>query len=248
MRTAVMLTTVTALLLWWDVRLKAMQAACRPAARRHLDRTVSGMAHSLLVLARHYGGLSVDLDRRLVSDVPSPTLICANHQSVADIVVLMDALRAHRLRFVAKQELSRGFPAVSEVLRIQRHALINRRGDYRRGAEELRRLGRETRQGVSPVVFPEGTRSRTGEVHEFRAGGIRTILGGANVPITAVAVDGGYRFASFADITGGLSSIQYRARLVGIFHHDGTKQGILDAVEQAESAVRTQIERWRANR
>ena len=242
----IMLLAVTALLLWWDLRLKALQAVCRPAARRHLDRVVSKMAHSLLMLARHYGGLTVDLDQRLVTDVPSPTLICANHQSVADIVVLMDALRAHRLRFVAKKELARGFPAVSEVLRIQRHALINRRGDYRKGAKELRRIGRETRQGASPVVFPEGTRSRTGEVHEFRAGGIRTILGEATVPITAVAVDGGYRFASFADITTGLSSIRYRARLVGVFHHDGTKQGILRAIEQAESAVRAQIDRWRA--
>ncbi len=246
MGTVIMLAAVTALLLWWDVSLKAMQALSRPIARRHLDRVVWKMAHALLSLARHYGGLTVELDRRLVTDVPSPTLVCANHQSVADIVVLFDALRAHRLRFVAKKELARGFPAVSEVLRIQRHALINRMGDYRRGSQELRRLGRETRDGVSPVVFPEGTRSRTGEVYEFRAGGIRTILGQATVPITAVAVDGGYRIASFADITRGLSSIRYRAHLVGVFHHDGTKQSVLTAIGQAEAAVRAQVERWRA--
>ncbi len=241
-----MLLCFASLLLVWDVQLKAMQALSRPIARRHLDRTVWKMAHRLLSVAKCYGGLTVEIDRRLLSDVPAPTVVCANHQSVADIIVLFDALRRHRVRFVAKKELSRGFPAVSEVLRIQRHALINRTGDYRDGARQLHRLGRDTRGGASVVVFPEGTRSRTGEVHEFRGGGIRTILNEALVPITAVAVDGGYRFSSLADTIGGLSTITYRASLVGVFDHDGTKQSILQALKQAEAAVRAQIAAWRA--
>ena len=240
-----MLLCFAALLLFWDVQLKVMQALSRPLARRHLDRTVWRMAHRLLSIARHYGGLTVELDRRLLTDVPSPTLVCSNHQSVADIVVLFDALRRHKLRFVAKKELSRGFPAVSEVLRIQRHALINRTGDYRAGARQLHRLGRETRDGASVVVFPEGTRSRTGDVHEFRGGGIRAILAEALVPITAVAVDGGYRFSSVSDTINGLSTITYRASLVGVFDHDGTKPSIVRALKQAENAVRAQIAMWR---
>ena len=240
-----MLLCIVGLLLGWDIQLKLLQAVNRPLARRHLDRTVSRMAHHLLLITRHYGGLTVDLDRRLVTDVPSPTLVCANHQSVADIVVLMDALHDHTLRFVAKKELSRGFPAVSEVLRIQRHALINRDGDYRRGARELHRLGRETRAGVSPVVFPEGSRSRDGNVCEFHPGGVRTILTETDIPITAVAVDGGYRFVSFGDLIKGLGSITYRARLVGVFAHDGSKQSILKAVSEARDAVSDQIQAWR---
>ena len=151
-----------------------------------------------------------------------------------------------RVRFVAKKELARGFPGVSEVLRIQAHALINRKGDYREVARQLHRLGRETRTGVSPVVFPEGTRSRDGIVRKFHPGGVRMILSRTNVPITAVAVDGGYRFVSVADTIKGLSSITYRTRLVGVFHHDGSKQGIMDAVHDAQRAISDQIDRWRA--
>lgn len=245
---AITMVCVIFLLLVWDVQLKALQAVSRPAARRHLDRVVSGMAHRLLTIVRYYGGLTVELDRRLVHDLPSPTLVVANHQSVADIVVLLDALSSHRIRFVAKAELAHGFPAVSEVLRIQRHAFVNRTGDFRRGAREMRRLGRETSERVSPVIFPEGTRSRTGEVRTFHAGGVRTILGSAptNVPITAVAVDGGYRFVSVGDMLRGLDTITYRAKHVGTYSHDGTKQSVGAALSSAQVAVAAQIERWRS--
>ncbi len=238
---------VVSLLLAWDVGLKVLQAISRPAARRHLDRAVSGMAHRLLVIVRCYARLTVERDRRLVTDVPSPTLVVANHQSVADIVVLLDALSGHRIRFVAKAELAHGFPGVSEVLRIQRHAFVNRTGDFRHAAIEMRRLGRATHEGISPVVFPEGTRSRSGEVRTFHAGAVRSILAASpNVPITAVAVDGGFRFVSVGDILRGLSSMTYRARLVGVFAHDGTKPSILDALARAQEAVTAQIAEWRS--
>lgn len=245
--TITMLCLVTQLLVW-DVQLKVLQTISRPAARRHLDRSVSGMAHRLLTIVRCYSGLTVERDRRLTTDVPSPTVVVANHQSVADIVVLLDALSEHRIRFVAKAELEHGFPGVSEVLRIQRHAFVNRRANFQQAALELRRLGRATRNGVSPVVFPEGTRSRTGEVRTFHAGGVRTILAAADtLPITAVAVDGGFRFVSVGDILKGLSSITYRARLVGVFEHDGSKPSILDALARAQQAVTEQIAEWRSS-
>lgn len=245
---AITMLCLVSVLLVWDVQLKVLQTVSRPAARRYLDHAVSGMARRLLSIVRTYGGLTVVRDRRLVTEVPSPTLVVANHQSVADIVVLLDALSGHRIRFVAKAELAHGFPAVSEVLRIQRHAFVNRTGDFRRAAQEMRRLGRATREGISPVVFPEGTRSRTGEVGTFHAGAVRSILAASeNVPITAVAVDGGFRFVSVGDILKGLSSMTYRARLVAVIEHDGTKSSILDALSRAQQAVTAQIAAWRSD-
>ena len=241
-----MLLGIFGLLLFWDIQLKAMAAVSLRYARRHLNRIVANMARQLLALVRVYGGLKLDLDRRLITSVPSPTLVCANHQSIADIVVLMAALSSHNLRFVAKKELTRGFPAVSEVLRIQRHALIARGGAFRHATRELRRLGRETAIGNSPVIFPEGTRSRDGVVRTFHPGGIRTILAEARVPITAVAIDGGHNFASVKDLLGGLGRFTYRAKLVGVFEHDGDKATIQRAVDSAQSAIALQVARWQA--
>ncbi|MFP4378523.1 MAG: lysophospholipid acyltransferase family protein [Spirochaetales bacterium] len=239
------LLTVVAQLLLWDFWLKFLQALSRPLARRHLDRHVSGMARRLINLVAFYSKLDFELDRSLVTDVPDPCVVCANHQSVADIAIVLAALERHRVRFVAKQELSRGFPAVSEVLRIQGHALINRKGDFRKVSGQLKELGKQIDRGVTPALFPEGTRSRDGSVRTFHAGGVRTILSGRTAPITAVAVDGGYRFVSLKDLGGRLSSFVYRVKLVGVFNHDGTKGSIQNAVRGAQDAITDQIEVWR---
>jgi 1-acyl-sn-glycerol-3-phosphate acyltransferase len=244
MGTVLMLLSIFGLLIFWDLQLKLYAAVSFTFARRHLNRVVANMARQLSAIVKLYGGLKIDLDPRLRKTIPNPALLCANHQSVADIVVLMAALSGHRLRFVAKQELSRGFPAVSEVLRIQRHALIPRTGAYRHVTRELRRLGRETAIGVSPVIFPEGTRSRDGVVRTFHAGGVRTILQLASVPVIAVAVDGGYHFSSMKELLGGLGSFTYRAKLVGVFSHDGDKSSVQRAVDASHSAICAQVALW----
>jgi 1-acyl-sn-glycerol-3-phosphate acyltransferase len=244
MGTVILIACVTSLLVLWDVLLKTLSATHRGLARFYLRTRISHMAARLMRLARVYGGLRVELDPRLVSLPPNPCLICSNHQSMADIAILLAAFKSHDIRFVAKHELTRGFPAVSEVLRIQRHALINRTGGYRATARALARLGRRARNGSSPVVFPEGTRSRAGDVRQFHTGGIRTILEVTQLPIVGVAIDGGYRFASMQTLIRGLRGITYRVGYVGVFDPGTSKQSIQSAVEQVRSAVVKQIDGW----
>jgi 1-acyl-sn-glycerol-3-phosphate acyltransferase len=243
----VMLVCLAALLLIWDVFLKATSAVLRPAARSFLSARVSFMAARLLRIARVYGGLRVELDPRLSGDLPNPCLVCANHQSVADIAVLLAAFRGHSLRFVAKQELTRGFPAVSEVLRIQRHALINREGGYRTTARALATLGNRARTGISPVVFPEGTRSASGELREFYTGGIRSILSVTPLPVVGVAIDGGHLFARVSNLVGGLHGIVYRVALVGIFKPQSLKSSIRDATSAVHNSINEQLISWRTS-
>jgi len=245
MGTLVLLLTVAFLLVVWDLFLKATSAFARPLARAFLSARVSHMAGRLMRLAKAYGKLDVELDPRLGSRLPNPCLVLANHQSVADIAVLLAAFRSHQLRFVAKQELSRGFPAVSEVLRIQRHALIDR-GGYRETARALAILGRKARSGVSPVVFPEGTRSHDGNLRAFRTGGVRTILGLAKLQIVGVAIDGGHRFARMSNLIKGLAGITYRVAYVGTFDPGDSKGSALDAVARVHDAIEHQLASWRA--
>lgn len=244
MATAVMLLSISGLLVIWDVFLKLTSVLMRPVARKFLDRRVSHMAARLMRLARIYGKLDVRLDPRLKSDLPNPCLVCANHQSVADIAILLAAFRSHGIRFVAKHELSRGFPAVSEVLRIQQHALIDRHGGYRSTARALATLGRRARQGLSPVVFPEGTRSTSGKVKRFQTGGIRTILNVTPLPLVGVAINGGHKFARMSNLVHGLKGITYRVGFVGVFHPGQTKHSIQETVEQIQLAVTRQIQAW----
>ena len=241
-----MLTCLVTQLLLWDLWFKLLQSVSRPALRRSMDRNVSEMARRLVAIVKTYGRLRFEMDPALRHEPPKRTVVCANHQSVSDIAVILAALPNHHVRFVAKKELSRGFPAVSEVLRNQGHALIDRKGDMRSVAVQLKQLGRSIDRGITPALFPEGTRSRDGSVGPFHAAGVRNILSSKPVPITAIAVDGGQRFVSLGELRGITSKDHYRVKLVGVFHHNGSKSEITAAVEAARSAVVAQIERWRA--
>ncbi len=99
--------------------------------------------------------------------VDRPFVIASNHQSWFDIFLLAAALPGS-LRFVAKKELAR-VPLLGRAMRHAGHIFIDRQnrqaafGAYDEAAAAIR-------EGISAVVFPEGTRSRTGELLPFKKG------------------------------------------------------------------------------
>jgi 1-acyl-sn-glycerol-3-phosphate acyltransferase len=247
MRSALMLTCVVTQLILWDIWHKLLRSISSRLCRAVMNRNLAGMARRLVAIVRTYTGIRFEFDPALQTLPPNPTVVCANHQSVADIAVLLASLPNHTVRFVAKRELARGFPAVSDILRTQGHALIHRKGNPREMATTLKKLAQRIPSGISPAVFPEGTRSRDGHVGEFQYAGVRALLLGRTVPITAVAVDGGYRFVSLEQLSKAGPNDRYRTRMVGVFEHDGTKRGIVAALDAARDAIVEQIEEWREN-
>jgi 1-acyl-sn-glycerol-3-phosphate acyltransferase len=170
-------------------------------------------------------------------------MLVANHQSLADIVVILAAFNDLPIRFVAKAELRKSFPAVSPVLRFQRHALIDRRGNFRAALAELRRLGRRSRGGLCPVVFPEGTRSRTGEIGTFHTGALKAIHTVTPMPLACVALEGGSRIVSFADIRGGMSGTVYRVRVLAT--RDVSSAQIQSTLQEFHDLIARQLSAWR---
>lgn len=105
-----------------------------------------------------------------------PLLIVTNHQSIYDIPPIVWHLRRHHPLFVAKKELSHGIPFVSYVLRHSGAALIDR-GNSRQALKAISDMGRlAQRECLSMVIFPEGTRSKTGRVKTFAWKGLATLL------------------------------------------------------------------------
>jgi 1-acyl-sn-glycerol-3-phosphate acyltransferase len=64
------------------------------------------------------------------------------------------------------------------------------RGDRERAMASIQRGAESLRQGNSFLIFPEGTRSRTGELLPFKKGGFIMAIE-AQAPIVPVAVQGG---------------------------------------------------------
>ena len=113
----------------------------------------------------------------------------SNHQSAFDIAAIGATLPLS-WRFVAKRELT-WIPFFGWGLVAAGHVLIDRR-DHERSVRSLRRAAERVRSGVSVIVFPEGTRSATGELGPFKSGGFHLAIE-AGVPILPATVSGSRR-------------------------------------------------------
>jgi 1-acyl-sn-glycerol-3-phosphate acyltransferase len=220
-------------------------ALVRPAAlQKFISDLHATTGRRLFFLARIFAGVRAEFER-FHGPLPPVFLIISNHQTLADIPALTVVFHRRPLRFVAKKSLGEGIPYVSTSLRWGRHALISRTGDYREGQQELRRFADLAKEGICPVVFPEGTRSRTGKVGEFYTGAVRIILERSPMPVMSVAIDGGYRIATLARLLGKVHGAYYRIRPLTLYPAPHGKKEITSLLETVRNEIVGQVQQWR---
>ncbi|GAB3895891.1 lysophospholipid acyltransferase family protein [Spirosoma agri] len=143
----------------------------KPAHKKVVD-----WMNAFIAYGWYLTGSTIQLRQR--SDLPPnrPIIFVANHQSMFDISPIIWFMRRHTPIFVSKVELARGIPGVSYNLRKSGAALINR-NDPKQAIVEIARLGKHIEQTKhSAVIFPEGTRSASGTMRPFVAGGLAMLL------------------------------------------------------------------------
>ncbi len=107
-------------------------------------------------------GLKYEVEGYLEDDTD---LIIANHQSMMDIF-LLEAHVGSDIRFVGRKGIMDVWP-VGLVVNAIGHITIDR-NDRRSGVKLLKEV--KSKKGLKVVIFPEGTRSLTGEMQAFEAG------------------------------------------------------------------------------
>jgi 1-acyl-sn-glycerol-3-phosphate acyltransferase len=112
-------------------------------------------------------------------------VVVANHQSLGDIVIIY---QIHMyFKWVAKEELLK-VPFVGGLLWVNDHVLVSRE-DLGSIKETFRKAAARLRSGVSMLFFPEGTRSETDEMGEFKNGAFKLAIREAK-PILPVYIGG----------------------------------------------------------
>ncbi|HET7842441.1 MAG TPA: lysophospholipid acyltransferase family protein [Terriglobia bacterium] len=118
---------------------------------------------------------------------PGATAIyCSNHASAMDIPILFVYLPL-QFRFLAKRSLFH-LPFLGWHLRRSGHVSVDRMRPHE-ALKGFDRAAQKIREGRSVITFPEGTRSRTGEMMPFKAGSFYLAIL-AQVPVVPITLNG----------------------------------------------------------
>ena len=116
----------------------------------------------------------------------TPVVYMANHQSYMDIPALFGYLPV-QFRIIAKESLFK-VPFMGWHLTRAGNIPINRT-NRREAMRSIKEAVKRIQEGTSVVVFPEGTRSRTGILQELKAGSFKLAVQ-AGVPIVPITIVG----------------------------------------------------------
>ena len=104
-----------------------------------------------------------------------PLIIVSNHQSMHDICPISCYLKKQHPKFVSKIELGKGIPAVSYNLTHGGSVLIDRK-DPRQALGAIKDFGKYIEENnYAAVIFPEGTRSKSGVPKRFSENGLKML-------------------------------------------------------------------------
>jgi 1-acyl-sn-glycerol-3-phosphate acyltransferase len=152
---------------------------------RLLYRLTRSWARQLIIIA----GGRVEVSGLENFPAGGGVLFVSNHQGAFDIPLLLGFVPGLK-GFVSKKENFR-LPIVSIWMKLLGCIVIDR-GDLRQSAGAIARGIADLKAGRSLVIFPEGTRSKSGQLRDFKDGSFKlaTRSGATIVPLT---IDGSYR-------------------------------------------------------
>jgi 1-acyl-sn-glycerol-3-phosphate acyltransferase len=121
-------------------------------------------------------------------DSGAPYIYMANHQSMFDILALLGYLPV-QFRWVAKMELFK-IPIFGYSMARVGYISIDR-SNRKSAIRSLKKAAQKIAQGVSVVIFPEGTRSLDGQIRPFKKGGFYLAVDSGR-PIVPVVIYGSH--------------------------------------------------------
>jgi 1-acyl-sn-glycerol-3-phosphate acyltransferase len=179
-------------------------------------------------------------------DVPDdprrPYVVIANHESFVDILLICHI--PMEMKWMSKSEFFK-IPFVGWAMWMVGDIRLDR-ADKKSGVRALQASRDRLDKKVSVMIFPEGTRSRSGELQEFKTGAFRVAIQ-AGVPILPIAVLGTRDALIKHDWRFGRSHAEVRV-LDPISTYGLTKDDVLDLTERTRAVIADALTAMRAER
>lgn len=169
-----------------------------------------------------------------------PLIVVANHQSMYDIIAIIWYMRRYHCKFVSKKELGSGIPSVSYNLRHGGSVLIDRK-DPKQAIPTIKGLSEYIEKNTrSAVIFPEGTRSKTGKPKEFAQSGLKILCKYApSAYVVPISINNSWKMVRFGAFPMGLGN-----RLTFTIHEPMAVRDYAfeELIQKTEAAVVSKIQ------
>lgn len=150
----------------------------------YLYKMVNGWARYTLKI------IGVKVNIKGLENLPKENcLFVSNHQGNADFLVLMSELDKH-LGFLAKKEILK-IPVIRTWMK-EMHCVFIDRENIRESLKAINKGIENLNNGYSMLIFPEGTRSKSHKLGEFKKGSMKMALK-ASVPVVPLVIDNSFK-------------------------------------------------------
>lgn len=112
----------------------------------------------------------------------------ANHQSMLDVFAVYGWL-PNNFKWLMKKEIRR-VPFVGTACAVAGHIFVDR-SNPRAALQSMEKVKKELVDGISTVIFPEGTRTRNGEIGRFKQGAFKIAID-MGLPVVPISLSGFY--------------------------------------------------------
>lgn len=132
--------------------------------------------------------IKVDVIRKAKIDPNTSYVFVANHQGVFDIFSIFGFLD-HNFRWMMKKSITK-IPLIGISCKYSKQIFVDRSSQISmaRSVIEARKI---LRDGMSLVVFPEGTRTKNGKMNSFKKGAFKLAMD-FKLPLVPLTIDGAY--------------------------------------------------------
>jgi len=183
---------------------------------------------------------------RVTGTVPTdprrPYVVVANHESFADILLISHI--PIEMKWMSKSEFFK-IPLVGWLMRMAGDIRLDR-DDKRSGVRALQECRDRLDKKVSVMIFPEGTRSKSGDLQDFKDGAFRLAID-QQVPIIPLAVIGAREALIKHDWRFGYSDAE--VRVLEPIDVDGlTRDDVGDLRDRTRAAISDALQEMSAER
>ena len=163
-------------------------------------------------------------------------IFVANHQGIYDIFLLYGYLNVP-IKWIMKQSL-RSLPFVGKACEMAGFIFVDSSSPVA-AARTIREAEQRLKNGASIAIFPEGSRTRTGEMGKFKKGAYQMALD-MKLPVVPVTINGSYQVMS-------RHTVFFTPHRMEIIIHDpiSTENLVTENMRDAATHIRTLLEKSR---